>query len=400
MNITINIVESIKKVQEFKEYDLGQITTTLQDLLDNSSIIIDSNIIPILKVLSIDNVPKSYLIKDLSESLYNTGDYITGQDLIEENLILIGGDTQNSEIEINTAFVNKPYSSIMNIVHDNINPNFEIDLTGNLDLTITGTSNGDSGMVNLYFSGNEVVTLNGFGSLEIIGAGEMIPVYFIHDSDGLRWYSDAISTVDTSIFALKDGTILYHTFVATNVGTFSNVGNVCTGVGTTITSRMVGAKITKANGEKAIIATRTSDTSFTTVEPFTTDSIDTAFIVNCVAIKVGADGLSYFYDRNGKELAYIEANGFGIDSFKFVNETLVSTIGTTFISKDHMATDYFGLDKKFTVAELATYGFPFYTGENFIVAISDALNPTYRGILVGGGTVNCMAYWDGTNWRT
>jgi len=98
MNITINIVEPIKKVQEFKEYDLGQITTTLQDLLDNSSIIVDSNIIPILKILSIDNIYSNYLIKDISENSYNTGEYITGQDLTEGDLILIVSEDQINQL--------------------------------------------------------------------------------------------------------------------------------------------------------------------------------------------------------------------------------------------------------------------------------------------------------------
>ena len=99
MNITINITEPIKRVQEFQEYDLGQITTTLQDLLDNSSITIESNIIPILKVLSVDNIIKNYLIKDLTENLYNTQDYITGQDLTEDDLILFVSESQILDLQ-------------------------------------------------------------------------------------------------------------------------------------------------------------------------------------------------------------------------------------------------------------------------------------------------------------
>ena len=107
MNIKINTVKFINKVQEFQEYDLGQITTTLQDLLNNSSIIVDSNIIPILKITSIDNIVKNYLIKDLTENLYNTGDYITGQDLTENDLIFIVSEGQIEELKQNyTMFLN------------------------------------------------------------------------------------------------------------------------------------------------------------------------------------------------------------------------------------------------------------------------------------------------------
>jgi len=189
MNIIINISEPIKKVQEFQEYDLGQITTTLQDLLDNSSITINSNIIPILKVLSIDNISKSYLIKDLSENLYNTSDYITGQDLTENDLILIEGGNQSSVTEIDTSFTDVTYNAVLSVPYNAEQPNFEVTLTGNLDLTITGTVNGDSGLVNLYFTGTELVTLNGFTDLIVTGIGVMVPVYFIHDGDGLKWYN-------------------------------------------------------------------------------------------------------------------------------------------------------------------------------------------------------------------
>ena len=301
MNITINISEPIKKVQEFQEYDLGQITTTLQDLLDNSSIIVDSNTIPILKVLSIDDIVKKYLIKDLSENSYNTGDYITGQDLVEEDLLLISGDDQNSGTSINTAFVNKVYSAIMDITYDSENPNFDVNLTGNLDLTVTGTSNGDFGVVNLYFTSNETATINGVKPLSLVGAGEMVTVSYIHDIDGIKWYNDS-----------EEITTIYNIASATSTGTFSNVGNICTGVGTTITANMVGAKIIKANGEEGIIATRISNTSFTTKAPFATDSVSISFKVKCVAYIINADGSVYTYDFNGNLISNTNIFG-GLD---------------------------------------------------------------------------------------
>jgi hypothetical protein len=93
---------------------------------------------------------------------------------------------------IDTAFAVKTYTSTMSVAYNSEQPNFDIHLTGNLDLTITGTANGDSGMVNLYFVSTEVATLNGVTDLVITGAGEMIPVYFIHDSDGIKWYKDEV----------------------------------------------------------------------------------------------------------------------------------------------------------------------------------------------------------------
>lgn len=314
MKITINIVEPIKKVQEFQEYDLGQITTTLQDLLDNSSIIVDSNIIPILKVLSIDNIVKKYLIKNLTENVYNTSNYITGQDLTENDLLLITGDNQNSGITVNTAFVNKAYLATMTVAYDAINPNFEIDVTGNLDLTVTGTVNGDSGLVNLYFSATEVATLNGLTSLIITGAGDMIAVGYVHDLNGLRWYSE----INTALFSLKKGTKLYHTAIATDEGTFTNVGNECIGTGTVITNDLVGALITKANGETAIIETINAGLqTFTTETSFLTDSVDVNFEINALAFSIDNNGTISQFEKNGVLYSSINANGSG--NYKTIN---------------------------------------------------------------------------------
>lgn len=105
-------------------------------------------------------------------------------DLIS-NLIPVasGGGTT-----VDTAFITQTYLATMSVAHNPEQPNFNIYLTGNLDLTITGTVNGDAGIINLYFSGTEIATLNGFEDLVINGNGAMIPVWFIHDSEGLKWY--------------------------------------------------------------------------------------------------------------------------------------------------------------------------------------------------------------------
>jgi len=54
--------------------------------------------------------------------------------------------------------------------------------------------------VNLYFSATETATINGVKSLSITGDGEMIPVYFIHDTDGIKWY-DAREVVQQDLSA-------------------------------------------------------------------------------------------------------------------------------------------------------------------------------------------------------
>lgn len=312
-----------------------------------------------------------------------------------------------STSSINTAFTNKAYSATMNIAFDSANPNFEIDLTGNLDLTITGTSNGDSGMVNLYFSATETATLNGFTDLVVAGDGEMIPIYFIHDSDGLKWYNDVTGgAVDTSTLALQDGTILYHLAVATNIGTFSNVGNVCTGIGTSITNEMIGAKIKKANGEIGIIATRTSNTEFTTEVDFLTDSVDTTFEVRCIEHKINIDGSVNSFDKIGVLRSYMEENGTISNNYLSVQTNGNITTdgyqfnlqGTVFLNgAGYVIAPFF---KNRVIYTAATLPLASDVGNGVHAFVSDALAPTYLGILVGGGTINCAVFSNGTDWIT
>ncbi len=347
MNITINITESIKRVQEFQEYDLGQITTTLQDLLDNSSITVDSNIIPILKILSIDDIVKKYLIKNLTENIYNTSDYITGQDLTENDLLLITGDNQTSGTTVNTAFVNKAYLATMTVAHDAINPNFETDLVGNLDLTVTGTENGDSGLVNLYFSDTETATINGVKSLSITGDGEMIPVYFIHDTDGIKWYDarEAINPDLTSIQtqiddkANQDGTILYHTLKwFTPSGTVSSVGTTVTSVGTQFTSYMVGAKLI-INGEERIITVYTSNTTVTVDSAYSTNYIGVvsgSWGVYSKAYEVTTFGTTVIYTYVGQLNLRVDTNNFtGCGTLSALNNNYILGVTGLDLRSDH-----------------------------------------------------------------
>jgi len=137
--------------------------------------------------------------------LYNFGEY--KKDFIFENFKTIGGavptnisnaydllralipsPAQSSSGTVDTAFNEVAYTPTISHAFDSDNPNIFINLTGDLDLTYTGTTNKDSGLVNLYFSGTETATINGLKSLSLTGNGEMIPIYFVHDDTGIRWY--------------------------------------------------------------------------------------------------------------------------------------------------------------------------------------------------------------------
>jgi hypothetical protein len=84
----------------------------------------------------------------------------------------------------------KTFLACYSVAHDTANPNFYIDVTANFNLSITGTVNGDAGMINLNFAGTQVATLNSTVNKVITGAGATIQVYFIHDAQGLKWYRD------------------------------------------------------------------------------------------------------------------------------------------------------------------------------------------------------------------
>lgn len=93
MNIIVNIKEdqySENKIQEFQEFNLGTVTSTLNNLLNSSTIYLDSNKIPLLSVID-NEVERKFLIKSLTQDFRNNTQFVTGQNLQESDLIEIGG---------------------------------------------------------------------------------------------------------------------------------------------------------------------------------------------------------------------------------------------------------------------------------------------------------------------
>lgn len=250
----------------------------------------------------------------------------TFREFARESLGISSGSSSSSGSNVNTSFVNKPYSSTMNITYDSQNPNFEIHLTGNLNLTIDGTVNGDFGILNLYFSASETATLNGYESMSLTGKGNMIPVYFIHDSDGLKWYK---GNFDLTPYAKQDGSILYHTYSYISEGTISNTGINVVGTETSFAPSHVGSKIVKSNGESAIIATVTDATHITTIEPFKTNSTDSAYTTRHVAIEINPNGSIIQYSNVGDIIISTDQNGnVGINQNIFKQNGDIETVGS------------------------------------------------------------------------
>lgn len=247
---------------------------------------------------------------------------------------------------VDTAFWDIESAGITIVQYNNLTPNFNLNnIVVDIDFTLTDTSNGDFGMINLYFGAFErTVTMNGFTPFIVKGTNEMIPVYYIHDSDGLKWYygDKQVGDIDTSDLAKNQGTVLWHSKAAESTGSFTNIGNICTGTGMNLNSfQAVGAKITKANNETAIIATVTDDNTFTTVEPFETNGSSGTYVLNLISYRVNDDGSQSMYDwYEGAERfgimpdGTVHANGMNAGSNSNVSVSGVLAVGDTFLGSD------------------------------------------------------------------
>jgi hypothetical protein len=251
---------------------------------------------------------------------------------------------------------------------------------------------------------DEATVTDATSAAALTGGGTLtIPVWY----NGTAWTKlgggSGGGTVDLTPYAKIDETTLYHTVVATSAGTFSNTGTSCTGTGTVITANMIGAKIRKANGEEAIIATRTSNTSFTTVAAFATNSTGTAFTVRCISYKVSSTGQSNLYDFAGASKIAIDASGqitvgntlWSTNNNVTINAGTVAIGNSSISGSGNIVSNTYRNSTIYTVATLPTQ-----TQSGVYASVSDALNPTYLGTAVGGGTITCPVYWDGTNWVT
>ena len=103
------------------------------------------------------------------------------------NITITGGETS-----IYKNFTDVGYSATLSIAFDEDTPNINItDLAGNLNLSITGTVEGDSGLVVIPLTaGSEIITLNGTVVLSNFpsGASATIRLGYIHEPTGLKWF--------------------------------------------------------------------------------------------------------------------------------------------------------------------------------------------------------------------
>ena len=105
MNIIVNIDKNTLANKQPKIYDLGEVTTSIQDLLDNSTITITNDRLVILRFTDLDlSVKQGFL----NLNNYTEGDkYGLGQNILESDLIYFtsGGSGDSRPYKVYTALL-------------------------------------------------------------------------------------------------------------------------------------------------------------------------------------------------------------------------------------------------------------------------------------------------------
>lgn len=123
-----NNIASPKLIKSFKTFDLGEVVTTINDLLDVSVIEITNETIPVLKILN-GLTTEHYIVNNLSESIsgnqtYYIDDFI--KEITSEDLILIstGSSVSSVPYKVYTALLsqtgtNAPVATVLQNTFDN-----------------------------------------------------------------------------------------------------------------------------------------------------------------------------------------------------------------------------------------------------------------------------------------
>lgn len=202
-------------------------------------------------------------------------------------------------------------------------------------------------------------------------------------------------------------TTLYHVAYRTNTGLVTSVGTNWTGSGTALTSGMVGNQVYVSGVGTAIIATvDQAAQTFTTLQPLLSNVTNSPFEIRSEAVKVSATGKVQILDKAGDEAFRADEDGtavVGNTLYVLANGNIFSdgayigvNGGASMNNEGQVVGNNFRTGTVYTVATLPT---PSST-DRVYASVSDALSPTYLGIVTGGGTVNCPVYWNGTNWIT
>ena len=114
MNIIVNIDKNTLANKQPKIYDLGEVTTSIQDLLDNSTITITNDRLVILRFTDLDlSVKQGFL----NLNNYTEGDkYGLGQNILESDLIYFSSGSSGDFIPLSGTTVGNPVSGDIEMV--------------------------------------------------------------------------------------------------------------------------------------------------------------------------------------------------------------------------------------------------------------------------------------------
>lgn len=138
--------------------------------------------------------------------------YGNAYELLEAHQTSIDSIQANMVTGINTEFQEEDYSIDFDYAFDPKNPNKYIDLEGDIEITIYGTVNGDSGYLYLNRStGSELIEFgNGNAPKNTsypMQATDVVKLYFIHSYLGIQWYlENPTSTQNVKQTILGTGT--------------------------------------------------------------------------------------------------------------------------------------------------------------------------------------------------
>lgn len=212
-----------------------------------------------------------------------------------------------------------------------------------------------------------------------------------------------IATLDdiAGLATKEDIKTVLHTEIATSTGVVSSVGANWTGTGTALNTNYIGGQVFIEGVGVAIIATLDEGAqTFTTLQPLLSDVTDSAFELRTIAYKLYDNGDQKWFDAHeGSPRITLNADGnFFANSFSALangaSNVGLLTNGNSEFWGDKVTSPLLINKVVYTVATLPTPD----SGERAYASVSDALAPTYLGVLVGGGTINCPVYWNGTAW--
>ena len=106
MNIIVNIDKNTLANKQPKIYDLGEVTTSVQNLLDNSTIVITNDRLVVLRFIDLDlSVKQGFL----NLNNYTEGDkYGLGQDILESDLIYFSSEHSGNFIPLSGTIDGNP----------------------------------------------------------------------------------------------------------------------------------------------------------------------------------------------------------------------------------------------------------------------------------------------------